>query len=156
MAYYYNLLNKQQQKAYHAMKVGLKSLAPTFPVPRLENRELADIFFLLRLDCPEIFYSVSFKYRYYEDSENVEMIPEYLFQKNKIMEHQKALDARVKKLARQAEKLNEKEKVLFIHDFICQNVHYDKLKKPYSHEIIGPLGHGVGVCEGIAKSVKIL
>ena len=33
---------------------------------------------------------------------------------------------------------------------------YDKLKKPYSHEIIGPLGHGVGVCEGIAKSVKVL
>ena len=40
--------------------------------------------------------------------------------------------------------------------FICENVHYDKLKKPYSHEIIGPLGQGVGVCEGIAKSVKVL
>lgn len=39
---------------------------------------------------------------------------------------------------------------------ICENIRYDKLKKPYSHEIIGPLGHGVGVCEGIAKSVKIL
>ena len=48
----------------------------------------------------------------------------------------------------------EKEK--YIHDFICENVRYDKLKKPYSHEIIGPLGQGVGVCEGIAKSVKIL
>ena len=52
--------------------------------------------------------------------------------------------------------MNEKEKELFIHDFICQNVHYDKLKKAYSHEIIGPLGQGVGVCEGIAKTVKIL
>ena len=30
------------------------------------------------------------------------------------------------------------------------------MKKAYSHEIIGPLGQGVGVCEGIAKSVKIL
>ena len=30
------------------------------------------------------------------------------------------------------------------------------MKKPYSHEIIGPLGQGVGVCEGIAKSVKVL
>ncbi len=40
--------------------------------------------------------------------------------------------------------------------FICENIRYDKLKKPYSHEIIGPLGHGVGVCEGIAKSVKVL
>lgn len=156
MAYYYNLLNKNQQKAYYAMKTGLQSLAPSFPVPRLEHKELADVYFLLRLDCPEIFYSVSFKYRFYEDSENIEMIPEYLFQKNKIMDHQKAMDARVKKLARQAEKMTELERELFIHDFICQNIFYDKLKKPYSHEIIGPLGHGVGVCEGIAKSVKIL
>ena len=156
MIYYYNQLNKIQQKAYYAMKTGLQSLAPSFPVPRLEHKELADVYFLLRLDCPEIFYSVNFRYRYYEDSDHIEMIPEYLFQKSKIIDHQKAMDARVKKLARQAEKMNEKEKELFIHDFICQNIHYDKLKKPYSHEIIGPLGHGVGVCEGIAKSVKIL
>lgn len=156
MAYYYNQLTKQQQKAYYAMKVGLESLAPSFPVLRLERRELADVYFKVRLDHPQIFYTVNFKYRYYEDSENVEMIPEYIFPKAKIMDHQKAMDARVKKLARQAEKMNEKEKELFIHDFICQNVHYDKLKKPYSHEIIGPLGQGVGVCEGIAKSVKIL
>ena len=42
------------------------------------------------------------------------------------------------------------------HDFICENIRYDKLKKSYSHEIIGPLGQGVGVCEGIAKAVKVL
>ena len=64
--------------------------------------------------------------------------------------------ARVEKLVRPAAKLSELEKEQYVHDFICENVHYDKLKKPYSHEIIGPLGHGVGVCEGIAKSVKVL
>lgn len=156
MSYYYEQLNSPQRRAYHAMKTGLKALAPSFPVPRLEAKELADIYFLLRLDCPEIFYTVSFKYRYYPDSENVEMVPEYLFEKKKIVDHQKAMEARVKKLAGQAAGLSEKEKELFVHDFICRNIHYDKLKKAYSHEIIGPLGHGVGVCEGIAKSVKIL
>ena len=155
-SYYYNQLNKSQQKAYHAMKTGLLALAPSFLVPRLSGKELADIYFMLRMDCPEIFYTVSYKYRFYKEAENVELIPEYLFQKSKIMDHKKAMDARVKKLARQAERLTEKEKELFIHDFICRNVRYDKLKKPYSHEIIGPLGQGVGVCEGIAKSVKIL
>lgn len=154
--YYYEQLNKEQQRAYHAMKTGLLALAPSFMVPRLSGAELSDIYFKLRLDHPEIFYSVKFRYKYYPDSEYVEMIPEYLFKKNKVMEHQKAMDARVKKLARQVEKMSEKEKELYIHDFICQNVRYDKLKKAYSHEIIGPLGHGVGVCEGIAKSVKIL
>lgn len=78
------------------------------------------------------------------------------FEKGKIKEHQKALKARVEKLVRPAMKLSEWEKEKYVHDFICENVHYDKLKKSYSHEIIGPLGQGVGVCEGIAKSVKVL
>lgn len=155
-SYYYNQLNKAQQAAYHAMKNGLQALAPSFQVPLLEGRELSDIYFMLRLDCPEIFYTVKFKYRYYPDSGNAEILPEYLFDKNKIRAHQKAMKSRVEKLARPALKLSETEKEQYIHDFICQNVRYDKLKKPYSHEIIGPLGHGVGVCEGIAKSVKIL
>lgn len=154
--YYYNQLNKLQKKAYFSMLEGFSLISSSFPVPRLEGKELTDIFFLLRLDHPEIFYVESFSYRYYADSDMVEMIPKYLFPKKKIEEHKKALDARIKKLVRQAKDLREKEKELFIHDFICENVRYDKLKKAYSHEIIGPLGHGVGVCEGIAKSVKIL
>lgn len=156
MAYYFNQLSKIEQRAYYAMREGLKALAPSFTVPRLDGQRLSDIYFMVRMDCPEIFYSVKFSYQYYKESDHAELIPEYLFQKSKIIEHQKAMDARVKKLARQAEKMNEKEKELFIHDFICQNVRYDKLKKAYSHEIIGPLGQGVGVCEGIAKAVKIL
>jgi hypothetical protein len=122
----------------------------------LDGKRLADIYFLLRLDHPEIFYAPHFKYRYYQNAENVEMIPEYLFDKKKMAEHQKAMKNRVEKLTRQANNQKEWEKLLYIHDFICTSVHYDKLKKAYSHEIIGPLGQGVGVCEGIAKAVKIL
>ena len=154
--YYYDLLNKEGKAAYHAMKNGLLSLAPSFQIPRLEGKQLSDIYFMLRLDHPEIFYSTTFKYRYFQESGNATLIPEYLFDKKKIQDHQKAMKARVEKLARQAVKFSEQEKLLYIHDFICQNVRYDKLKKAYSHEIIGPLGQGVGVCEGIAKSVKIL
>ena len=154
--YYYNQLNKEQQKAYYAIRQGLLEMAPSFPVPRLEQKELTDIYFMIRMDDPMIFWSVTFKYRYYKDSAYIELIPEYLFAKDKIKEHRQAMEARVKKLARQAEKLDEKGKELFIHDFICQNVHYDKLKKEYSHEIIGALGNGVAVCEGMAKAVKVL
>ncbi|WP_343208031.1 transglutaminase domain-containing protein [Anaerolentibacter hominis] len=154
--YYYNHMNKLEQSVYYAMRNGLTSLAPSFLVPRMESRELTEIFFRLRLDCPEIFYAVGFRYRFYQDSGNIEMIPDYLFDKSKVKDHQKAMEARVEKLVRPVRSLTEWEKEEFIHDFICSNVRYDKLKKPYSHEIIGPLGQGVGVCEGIAKSVKIL
>ena len=154
--YYYSHMNKQQQAVYHAMKTGIQSLAPSFPCPRMEGKELTDVFLKLRLDCPEIFFVSGFHFRYYPDSANVELSPEYLFDKNKIKDHQKAMKARVEKLVRPAVAMAELEKEQYIHDFICQNVRYDKLKKSYSHEILGPLGQGVGVCEGIAKTVKIL
>ncbi len=154
--YYYNHMNKQQQAVYHAMKTGIQSLAPSFPCPRMEGKELTDVFLKLRLDCPEIFFVSGFHFRYYPDSANVELSPEYLFDKNKIKDHQKTMKARVEKLVRPAVTMAELEKEQYVHDFICQNVRYDKLKKSYSHEILGPLGQGVGVCEGIAKTVKIL
>lgn len=154
--YYYNQMSKLHQSVYHAIKTGLTEIAPSFAVPRLSGQELSEVFFKLRLDCPEIFYAVGFQYRYQQGADNIVMIPEYLFQKGKIREHQKAMEARVGRLVRHARSMNEKEQQMYIHDFVCSNVHYDKLKKPYSHEIIGPLGQGVGVCEGIAKTVKIL
>ena len=154
--YYYNHMNKAQQAAYHSILSGVKNLADEFQIPALEGEELYNVFFQMRLDHPEIFWVSSYKYRYYKDSPNLIFIPEYLFDKKKICEHQKAMTVRVEKLIRPAQKLSEWEKEKYVHDFICKNIRYDKLKKSYSHEIIGPLGQGVGVCEGIAKAVKVL
>lgn len=154
--YYYDQLSKEHQKAYHAIKTGLEALVPSFSVPKLSGRELTDLYFMIRMDHPEIFYTTKFSYRFYPQAENGEMVPEYLFKKKQILEHRRAMAARIQRLTRPAERLSELEKVQYIHDFICQNVRYDKLKKPYSHEIIGPLGQGVSVCEGIAKTVKVL
>ena len=154
--YYYNHMNKAQQATYHSILSGVKNLADEFQIPALEGEELYNVFFQMRLDHPEIFWVSSYKYRYYKDSPNLIFIPEYLFDKKKICEHQKAMTARVEKLIRPAQKLSEWEKEKYVHDFICENIRYDKLKKSYSHEIIGPLGQGVGVCEGIAKAVKVL
>ena len=127
--YYYEQLNKEQQRAYYAMKEGLLKLQDSFAVPMLSKKELSDIYFLIRMDCPDIFYSVTFSYRYYPDSTEVELMPQYLFSKDKIKEHRQAMEAGVKKLARQAANLDEKGKELFIHDFIVENVKYDKLKR---------------------------
>lgn len=155
--YYYEMLGKEQRKAYHAMITGLMNLDSSFMVPRLSGKELSEIFFLIRLDHPEIFWSTRYTYQFYPGSDYVEMIPEYLFPKAKIREHKEALASRVRKLARPAESMKtELEKELYIHDFVLDHIHYDKLKKSYSHEIIGALENGVAVCEGIAKAVKIL
>ena len=154
--YYFSQMNKAQQAAYRAMLDGFLAISAGFMVPRLDGRELTDIFFRLRLDHPIIFYVNSFSYKYTDVSDHVYMVPEYMFEKKKIKEHQKALESRIERLVRPAKDMQPLEKEKYIHDFICANVTYDKLKKQYSHEIIGPLQQGVGVCEGIAKTVKIL
>ena len=154
--YYYQHMTKPRQAVYHAMKAGFTALSPAFSVPRLENRELRDIFFQLRLDCPEIFYVTGFSYRFAHGAENVELLPEYLFDKGRIRTHRQAVSARIQRIIRPLQGKSQREKELAIHDFILDNVRYDKLKKSYSHEIIGPLTQGVGVCEGIAKTVKAL
>ena len=89
----------------------------------------------------------SYKYRYYKDSPNLIFIPEYLFDKKKICEHQRAMTARVEKLIRPAQKLSEWEKEKYVHDFICENIRYDYFNLDDSqifrdHEpLIAPVPH---------------
>ena len=91
--YYYDQLNKEQQRAYYAIKEGLVHLQDSFAVPMLSQKELSDIYFMIRMDCPAIFYSVTFSYKYYADSTAVEMVPQYLFSKDKIREHRQAMES---------------------------------------------------------------
>lgn len=154
--YYYTALNRREKTAYEQMKAGFEALAQSVRVARLESEQLAEVYLRLKLDEPLLFYVTGYSYRFYPDSESVELLPEYLFEKGKIRTHQQAVSARIQRLIRPLQGKSQREKELAIHDFILDNVRYDKLKKSYSHEIIGPLTQGVGVCEGIAKTVKAL
>ena len=156
--YYYQQLPPQERAAYHGMLTCLRELTPSARIPRLPMETLSTLFFQLRLDHPEIFWVVSYRYRYYQDSPNIIFVPEYLFEKNKIREHQKAMQSRVEKLARPAAKFTEWEKEKYIHDFICENITYDKLKKPlFPMRLSDRWGQGVGCLRGhCPKSVKVL
>ena len=123
--YYYQQMNKQRQAVYHAILQGITALADEFQIPALDGETLYNVFFQLRLDHPEIFWATGFKYRYYQESPNIQFLPEYLFDRAKVKEHQKAMKSRVEKLARPAQKLSESEKEKYIHDFVCENVKYD-------------------------------
>ena len=155
-AWYYTRLPKALKPVYHDIYEGLKKAESAITVPKLDGQTLADIYYQIRMDHPEIFYTVTFHTRAYAHADTLQLCPDYLFEGRQLQQQREAMKARVAKLARAAQDKNEADRLKYIHDFICENVRYDKLKKPYSHEIIGPLGQGVGVCEGIAKSVKVL
>ena len=92
--YYYNHMNKQEQAAYHGILQGISGLADEFQIPALDGETLYNVFFQLRLDHPEIFWATGYKYRYYKESPNIIFVPEYLFDKGKIKEHQKAMKSK--------------------------------------------------------------
>ena len=154
--YYYSQMSRPMQQAYHALVTGMGEIQSAIRIPRLGGEELSTLFFQLRLDHPELFYAVSYSCRAAYNAESWEFLPDYMFPKGKILEHRKALNARVERLVRPMKGMTPTEQERYIHDFILENVRYDKLEKPYSHEVIGPLTNGVGVCEGIAKTVKLL
>lgn len=154
--WYYRQLDRSGREVYDGMRAGFAALAPAIRLPRLEGERLSEIYLRLKLDEPLLFHVTGFKYRFDPRGDHIELIPEYLFDKGRIRTHRQAIDARLERLARPLRGKSELEREQAIHDFILENVRYDKLKKSYSHEIIGPLTQGVGVCEGIAKTVKAL
>ena len=154
--YYYSRMSRPMQEAYHALVTGMADVQSAIRIPRFGGEDLSTLFFQLRLDHPELFYAVGFSCRAAYNAETWEFVPDYMFPKPKVREHQRALKARVERLTRPMQGMTPPEQERYIHDFILDNVRYDKLEKPYSHEVIGPLTNGVGVCEGIAKTVKLL
>ncbi|MFQ9289603.1 MAG: hypothetical protein ACLR39_02350, partial [Oscillospiraceae bacterium] len=150
--YYYGQLSKEKKAVYDMLAAGCDALAAVIRVPDLGTEVLSDIYLRMKLDLPLLFFVTGFHYRKMPGADHVEVLPDYLFDRGKVKMHRQAVTARLERLARPLKGKSDREKELAIHDFILENVTYDKLKKSYSHEIIGPLTQGVGVCEGIAKT----
>ena len=103
-SYYYNQLGKIRPGGLpcHAHRIAGHC-------PRLSRAcspagagQLSEIFFEVAAGSPKSSNAVRFTYRYYPQASSVEMVPEYLFEKSKIQEHQKAMAARIQKLTRPA------------------------------------------------------
>ena len=154
--YYYSALPKEQRQVYEEMRRGLTVMSPSIRTLRLDVRTMSDILFCLRLDEPRLAFIKDVSFRTTREAEHVEVIPQYAFDAGKMRTIASMIDTRVRKITAPALGLNEEEKLRFVHDWLLDNVRYDRLYKNYAHEVIGPLCHGVGVCEGIAKTAKIL
>ena len=98
--FYYTKMTRDEQAAYRALLDCLLAQRTECPVPALTRRALSDVFFRLRLDHPEIFWAVTFRYRTEPGADRITVLPEYLFDPAKVRAHRRALQSRVEKLAR--------------------------------------------------------
>lgn len=153
--YYFALLTKREKAAYLAMESALADMKSEFSVPRLEFSRISEIHTMLRLDLPLLIPSDRLTLSKLEGADSVRVKPHYTMTKKEYAATLQALSKRLSRIMSKAEGDHfRKEK--FFHDFLVTGVKYDKLKKQYSHEVTGPLCHGVGVCEGISKSFKLM
>ena len=154
--YYGSLLSSAEREVYRAYSRCLMSFEKQFSVPRIPTERLGKIFAMVKLDEPLIFGVERLSFKYSEGSPSVAVAPVYTMKKQERQTTLETVKKRIKKILAPAADLDLYEKELFIHDYIVKNVRYDRLTKSYSHEVTGPLCHGIGVCEGMAKTFKLL
>ncbi len=156
LRYYGTALEGDEWKAYYAMTEGLNALERSIRVPRLSYERLGEIFTMVKYDYPEFFFAGSPSYRAITGASHVEVIPNYHFAVKDVPSLRAAADKRLDRILSPAMTMSDPEKVRFVWEFIKKNVTYEKLTRNYSHEIYGVLFHGIGVCEGIAKTAKAM
>ena len=154
--YYESLLRAPEREFYRALRRGLSSFERQFSAPRLDQESMGRIFNMLKLDDPLVFGAESLSFSYSDASTNVNVKPVYSIKKSEFESTKEIVLKRVERIMAQTDNLPLREKETYIHDYIVKNVRYDMLKKTYSHEVTGPLCHGIGVCEGMAKTFKLL
>ena len=144
--YYYGQLSKEKKAVYDMLAAGCDALAAVIRVPDLGTEVLSDIYLRMKLDLPLLFFVTGFHYRKMPGADHVEVLPDYLFDRGKVKMHRQAVTARLERLARPLKGKSDREKELAIHDFILENVTYDKLKKVLfsrNHRAADPRGGGV-------------
>lgn len=154
--FYTAAMSREERQAAEEMLAGFTALQPSVRTLHLGVKQLYDVYYRMKLDNPRICYVKNISFRGVRDADHLEVIPEYAFEPKKIRTVLASVDARVKKIASPMASMSEAEKERYVHDFLTDSITYDKLYKNYAHEVIGPLCHGIGVCEGIAKTAKLL
>jgi len=156
LRYYGTMLTGDEWNAYYALARGFDRLERSIRLPRLSYGRLGEIFTMVKYDYPEYFFVGAPSYRAVPSADHVEAIPDYAFSVKDIPSLRAAAEKRMSRLLASAASMSAPEKVRFVWEFIKNNVTYEKLTRNYSHEIYGVLFHGIGVCEGIAKTTKAL
>ena len=154
--YYRAQMDKTERQVYDALDAGMRTFSPVVRVPRLTPAALSDVLYRLRLDDARHCCYKEASFRAARDAEHADVLLRYTFEPARARDMRAAVDVRVRKLCAPARSMDDAGKLRYVHDLLVDSVRYDKLGKSYAHEVIGPLCHGVGVCEGIAKTAKLL
>ena len=168
--YYYSQLNKAEQIIYKVVYEGIMEHKDIIPIPvrgNFSQETFVKIYKAITKDNPLIYYLNQSVCNMAQDSSgHIAICPQYFFDKDKVKAYNKKIEKTVNELAFQLRLTegSDYEKARKVHDWLCQNVVYDKRganlddssRVILAHNIIGVFAHRRAQCEGIAKAVKVL
>ncbi len=154
--YYRSKLSKADRTVYDILEYGISNMKSEMTVPSLYTQRLSDIHTFIKLDNPLLFNTDAIRISKTAGAESARIMPHYVMKKKEYTNTLSTVKKRLERVMSCMPDGNCFEKEVFIHDYIVENVVYDRLKKQYSHEVTGPLCHGIGVCEGMSKLFKLM
>lgn len=152
---YRKTLSPLQVQIYDALKDGMSRHRKEIEVQQCTDEALNGIFESVLLDHPEIYYVKGYRLWKRQDSSPMAVAPVYTYALKEVKLVLESCSKAAEILISRAEGLDEYAQELFIHDLLLR-VTYGDGHKAEAHSLVGPLLHGIGVCEGISKAAKFL
>lgn len=147
--YYYQQLNKKQQKLYEELYNIFMNIDKEGTISNKNIKDINIVHNAVLNDHPEIFYvDTEIVYNDYR----VEV--EYHFKKKDILDYRKQLEKRKKEILKDLPK-DKYDQMLYIYDYVIENVDYNKDAK-YNQTLISSLINKETVCTGYAKMIQFL
>lgn len=156
---YVNNLNKDQILFFYDLYDGILNYKESFEIPNnINDKDFSQILFCLLYDCPELFQLDS-SYKKIVDINNnmVKFIPKYKINKEQYLSMMNFIDIKYNEIIKNINLNNydDYEKELFFHDYLIQNVDYDK-DIDNCDNIFGALINGKANCEGYSSAFTYL
>lgn len=153
--FYYSRLNKKQKECYEAIVYHVLQYKKEVPLPYcLRDEETAETFYAMMDDYPLFFFVNSYTYRI--SGNHMTFIITYRILEKNVQPLLDAVMKEVMPLVKAIQDKTEEEKELEIHDYLARNVLYEKDRTYYVHQILGAVLHKKSVCEGFARTAKML
>ena len=164
--YYYENLSLLERKGYQAFLEAIRKKKPEVHLPiGITDDRMVRILDMVGLDHPELFYVDFHEVRYFCFSTGIKCTLTYLDKEPSISEKQRKIEKVVSNLmemARNANLKNDFVKARWIHDRLVRNIVYNReavsasKQHPDAYSIEGVFLNKRAVCEGIAKTYKLL
>ena len=165
--YYYNHLSDREKDIYTTLYKGVTALQKEIYYPSTVSKETVHrIFDAVAHDNPYLYYFNQTYLKFALSEYGIVFLPQYFCTHEQILTYNGRIQKCVNQIVCDLDllKCSDLEKEKKIHDYVCKNISYDydalntsKVNRIVAaHSVIGVFAKQRAVCEGIAKTTKLL